>query len=269
MACISETKSTSNIKRETMENRNQKVWLAHVLVLPYPAQGHINPMLQFCKRLVSKGVKATLANTRYLSKSMTIEPTSMIDFETISDGFDEGGYAQAESPEVYYSTLKAVGSETLATLIKNLNDSSHPVNALVYDGFFPWALDVAKQFGVLSVAFFTQSCAVSNVYYHVQRGLLQVPLTEPVVSLPGLPILEASETPSFIYNISLYPIAIYDLLVNQFTNFDEADWILHNTFEKLEEEVCAFFFLRFYLYIQKNLNMIYTVLEFIFEEQHL
>ncbi|XP_021658033.2 UDP-glycosyltransferase 74G1 [Hevea brasiliensis] len=217
--------------------REQRAWLAHVLVLPYPAQGHINPMLQFCKRLVSKGVMATLANTKHLTKSMNLDPTSMIDLETISDGFDEGGYAQAESPEVYYSTFKAVGSETLANLIKNLNDSGHPVNALIYDGFFPWALDVAKQLGVLGVAFFTQSCAVSNVYYHVQRGLLPVPLSEPVVQLPGLPLLEASETPSFIYNVSLYPAAFYYLLVNQFTNIDEADWVLHNTFQKMEEEV--------------------------------
>uniref|UniRef100_R7WBE4 Putative UDP-glucosyltransferase n=1 Tax=Aegilops tauschii TaxID=37682 RepID=R7WBE4_AEGTA len=39
----------------------------HVLLLPYPSQGHINPILQFGKRLASHaGVRCTLAVTRYL-----------------------------------------------------------------------------------------------------------------------------------------------------------------------------------------------------------
>ncbi|KAE8653780.1 protein NLRC3-like [Hibiscus syriacus] len=45
-----------------MEDKQIK---GHIVVLPYPSQGHINPLLQFAKRLASKGVKATLATTRY------------------------------------------------------------------------------------------------------------------------------------------------------------------------------------------------------------
>ncbi|KAE8715740.1 hypothetical protein F3Y22_tig00110160pilonHSYRG00312 [Hibiscus syriacus] len=45
-----------------MKNKQFK---GHVIVVPYPSQGHINPLLQFAKRLASKGVKATLATTRY------------------------------------------------------------------------------------------------------------------------------------------------------------------------------------------------------------
>ena len=41
---------------------NQK---GHVIVLTYPAQGHINPLLQFAKCLNSKGLKATPATTHY------------------------------------------------------------------------------------------------------------------------------------------------------------------------------------------------------------
>jgi hypothetical protein len=43
---------------------------AHVLVLPFPTQGHINPMLQFSKRLASKGVKVTLATTVFIFNTM-------------------------------------------------------------------------------------------------------------------------------------------------------------------------------------------------------
>ncbi|KAG8642059.1 UDP-glycosyltransferase 74G1 [Manihot esculenta] len=209
---------------------------AHVLILPYPAQGHINPMLQFSKRLVSKGVKATLANTIAINKSMHAHPTSKIDIETYSDGFDDGGFQQAESTEVYLSTLELVGSKTLADLIKRLEVSGRPVSAIVYDGFMPWAYDVAKQFGLLKVLFFTQSCAVNSVYYHVQRGLLPLPVQESSVSVPGLPLLHVSETSSFVSNLGSYP-GFFNLVQSQFRNIDEADWVLFNSFYKMEEEV--------------------------------
>ncbi|KAL4367334.1 hypothetical protein GQ457_05G004350 [Hibiscus cannabinus] len=216
------------------ENKPRK---PHVLILPYPGQGHINPMLQFAKRLLSKGVKADLVTTVFLANSSFSDssPTS-IDLHTISDSFDQGGYTQAGSPDTYLLTFWSVGPKSLATLIKKLGETDHPVDALVYDGFLPWALDVAKQFGIPSAVFFTQSCAVSSVYYHVCKGHLQPPLQRPRVSLPGMPPLQVSELPSCVAVPESYP-AWYDVVVNQFSNVDGADWVLFNIFYELEKEV--------------------------------
>ncbi|KAF5741332.1 UDP-glycosyltransferase 74F1-like [Tripterygium wilfordii] len=115
---------------------------------------------------------------------------------------DDGGFALAENDEVYLRTFKAVGSQTLTELFKKLKDSGVSIDAIIYDGFLPWALDAAKQFGVLGAVFFTQSCAVNSLYYYAKRGKLPVPLLEPTVSLPGSPLLKASETPSFLWFIS-------------------------------------------------------------------
>ncbi|OMO59204.1 UDP-glucuronosyl/UDP-glucosyltransferase [Corchorus olitorius] len=223
-----------------MGEEQNKARKPHLLIIPYPAQGHINPILQFAKRLVSKGVRATLVTTVFLSKSSFSggDPTSSFDVETISDGFDEGGYDQAGSADVYLPTFWSVGPKSLATLINKLVDAGRPVDAIVYDGFLPWALDVAKQFGIRSAVFFTQSCAVNTVYYHVCRGLLEVPLSEPnskVITLPGLPPLEASELPSFVCLYGSYP-AWYEVVVNQFSNVDGADWVFFNIFYELEKE---------------------------------
>ncbi|KAL8099935.1 hypothetical protein AgCh_032264 [Apium graveolens] len=203
----------------------------HALVLPYPAQGHINPMLQFCKRLVSKGIKVSLANTIYISKSMLADPLSFISFETYSDGFDEGGYAQAGNSIIYLSTLRTVGSQTLENLLKKLDESGNPVNVLIYDGFLPWALDVANNFGLVKAVFFTQSCAINNIYYHVYKGLISLPQRDDessVISVPGLPLFRSWEAPA--------PLHYTDVLVDQFSNVDDADWVFFNTFHKLEEE---------------------------------
>ncbi|XP_010069575.2 UDP-glycosyltransferase 74F2 [Eucalyptus grandis] len=215
---------------------SSKLHRAHVLVVPYPGQGHINPMLQFSKRLVSKGLKATLVLTVHIAKSMHADPSSSINLETISDGHDLGGRASAKSMQAYLTCFQTVGSRGLAELIHKLDCSGRPVDAIIYDGFLPWVLDVAKQCEKLGVVFFTQTCAVNNIYYHVQRGLLPLPLSGDSVKVPGLPPLEPSETPSFVCKLGTYP-AFYDMVINQFMNADEADFVLCDTFYELEKEV--------------------------------
>ncbi|KAE8703951.1 Detected protein of confused Function [Hibiscus syriacus] len=190
-------------------------------------------MFQFAKRLLSKGVKAALVSTVFLANSSFSDSSISFDHHTISDGFDEGGFQQAADAETYLSTFCSVGSESLSALINKLGD---PVDALVYDSLMPWALDVAKRFGIPSAAFFTQSCAVNSVYYHVWKGHLQLPLPRSGVYLPALPPLQVSELPSFVAIYGLYT-AWLDVLVNQFSNVDEADWVFFNHFYELETEV--------------------------------
>ncbi|PON65923.1 UDP-glucuronosyl/UDP-glucosyltransferase [Trema orientale] len=210
----------------------------HVLLLPYPTQGHLNPILQFAKRLVSKGIKATLVTTIFVHNSLHLAttPTSNlnIDFETISDGYDTTGRSISQI-EAYLQTFRVVGSRTLADLITRLRDSGRPVHALVYDSFLPWALDVAKDFGLAGAAFFTQSFAVNTIYYHVHKGLLRLPLSEKTVSLPTLPPLDISDIPSFVNSPESYP-AHYHMVVNQFSNIDKADLVIFNGFQELENK---------------------------------
>ncbi|CBI33059.3 unnamed protein product, partial [Vitis vinifera] len=214
------------------EKRTHK---AHCIVLPYPSQGHINPMLQFSKRLVHNGAKVTLAATRFISKSF-VGDSGPITIETISDGYDEGGSAQAESDGAYLERFRVVGSETLGSLIEKLKSSGCPVDCVVYDAFLPWALDVAKQLGLVGAVFFTQSCTVNDIYYHVHQGMLKLPLSEPEVVVPGLFPLQACDLPSFVYLYGSYP-AFFDMVVNQFSNIEKVDWVFCNTFYKLEEKV--------------------------------
>ncbi|KAH7549795.1 hypothetical protein ACOSP7_025271 [Xanthoceras sorbifolium] len=209
----------------------------HVLILPNSAQGHINPILQFAKRLVSKGIKVTFVTTVYLSKSIHVDPETSIAMETISDGFDEIGPQNAGSIEACFSSFRINGSLTLAKLIEKFDDIGQPATALVYDGLLPWALDVAKQFGLFKVAFFTQSCAVNTIFYHVNRGLLQLPLSGSHVSIPEMPLLQPYETPLFFSGLESIPPGLLELVGNQFSNIDEADWILFNTFYELEEKI--------------------------------
>lgn len=221
-----------------MERREEKGYGAHVLALPYPSQGHISPMIQFCKRLVSKGLKATLVITNFISNSIHPNSDSVIGIgiDTISDGYDQGGFAQAESIQAYLDTLRDAGSTTLAELIDKYKNTAHPIDCVIYDAFLPWALDITKRHGLVGAAFFTQPCSVNYVYYHVYHGLLTVPISSLPVSIPGLPLLQLEDLPSFIYVHGSYP-AYFELVLNQFLDVEKADYIFVNTFYKLEDEV--------------------------------
>ncbi|KAF2292484.1 hypothetical protein GH714_024363 [Hevea brasiliensis] len=177
--------------------KGKKTPRAHCLVLAYPAQGHINPMLQFSKRLEHKGLQVTLVTTRAISNTIQrISSSTSIPLETISDGYDEGGRIHAENIQAYLERFWQVGSKTLVNLVERLNSSVSgcPVDCIIYDAFMPWGLDVSKKFGLVSAAFFTQSCAVDSIYYHVHKELIKLPVSKSeLILLPGLPPLEPQD----------------------------------------------------------------------------
>uniref|UniRef100_A0A803PHH6 Glycosyltransferase n=1 Tax=Cannabis sativa TaxID=3483 RepID=A0A803PHH6_CANSA len=209
--------------------------IGHVLVVPYPSQGHINPLLQFAKRLAFKGVKATIATTHYTVKFIC---APNIGVESISDGFDDGGFSQAKSEEVFLKSFKANGSSTLSQLILKYQNTDHPVNCVVYDSFLPWALDVAHQHSIYGAAFFTNSATVSSIFCRIHHGLFSLPL-EPKnmpLCIPGGPPLEFRDLPSFLRLPESYPVYLA-MKLSQFSNLEKADWVFGNTFHGLEAEV--------------------------------
>ncbi|XP_009133642.2 UDP-glycosyltransferase 74F2 [Brassica rapa] len=199
----------------------------HVLAVPYPTQGHITPIRQFCKRLISKGLKTTLTFTTFVFNSIKPDPSGPVSIATISDGYDQG----CESPYTiheYLQNFKTFGSRTIADIIRKHQTSDSPITCMVYDAFIPWALDVAREFGLAAAPFFTQSCAVNYVYYlsYINHGSLKLPVED-------LPFLELQDLPSFLSVSGSYP-AFLEMVLQQFTNFEKADFVLINTFQELE-----------------------------------
>ncbi|KAK6261130.1 hypothetical protein QUC31_006946 [Theobroma cacao] len=212
--------------------QNQRV---HVLVVAYPAQGHLNPLIQFAKRLASKGVKATVAATPYTINS--IHPNS-ITVEPISDGFDEGGFKQAPSVEAYLESFKTVGSRTLAELIAKFNNSGEPVSCVVYDSLLFWAVDVAKEFGIRAAMMLTNSASVCSLYWQINQGRLALPLDQETLaaSVPGLPSLSFSDMPSFLAHPTSQS-AYLALIMDKIRTLGRNDWVFCNSFEELESEL--------------------------------
>ncbi|TKW34163.1 hypothetical protein SEVIR_2G286400v4 [Setaria viridis] len=224
-----------------MADRSDSEQSIHVLLLPYPSQGHINPILQFGKRLAARrGVRCTLAATRFVLSQSHPNPSpgdGAIRVAAISDGCDRGGIREAGGADAYLPRLEAAGSETVGALLRSESERGRPVRVVVYDAFLPWARRVARRHGAAAAALFTQPCAVDVAYAHTFAGRIRPPLAggEPV-ELPGLPAgLMPGDMPSFLAEPSDYP-AYLDLLTNQFNGLDAADHVLINSFHELQPQ---------------------------------
>ncbi|XP_040383441.1 UDP-glucosyltransferase UGT13248-like [Oryza brachyantha] len=215
---------------------------AHVLLLPYPSQGHVHPMLQFAKRLAFHGMRPTLAITRHiLATCAPPDGARAVRFAAVSDGCDAAGFAECDGVTSYLSRLEKAGAETLGELLRGEAAGGRPVRVLVYDAFLPWARAVARRHGASAAAFFTQPCAVNVVYGHAWCGRVGVPVEDgATVALPGLPALEPEGLPWFLMvGPGPYP-AYFDLVMKQFDGLEIADDVLVNSFYELEPEEAAY-----------------------------
>ncbi|KAK6930433.1 hypothetical protein RJ641_004527, partial [Dillenia turbinata] len=214
---------------------------SHVLVFPFPVQGHINPMLQFSKRLAAKGLTITFITTHSTQYTTDFSSGSIqIQTQPIYDGFEPG--EKKPDIEAFFERFAVATSHSLLEFLESQiqSSNSNPPKFLIYDSAMPWALQIAHKFGIKGSPFFTPSCAVSAIYCHAHQGLIKLPLeldgVSSDLSFPGLPLLGLEDLPSFVQDVSLYP-SLLKWVLRRFSNVDEADCLFLNTFDELENEV--------------------------------
>jgi len=153
----------------------------HVMVVPFPAQGHINPMLQFAKRLASKNVGVTFVTTEANHKRMlqahgatsgASKKPGEVRFETIPDGLTSD--SERSDLVVLSEMLYNIGGVKLGNLIERLNAQGTQISCIVQDSFMGWVPEVAKKFKIPSAFFWTQSCAAYSIYHHFVHGKLGI-----------------------------------------------------------------------------------------------
>ncbi|WCJ35865.1 UDP-Glycosyltransferase superfamily protein [Euphorbia peplus] len=129
----------------------------HLILVPFPAQGHVAPMMKLAFNFAHHGIKVTFVNTLSIhSKIMSAHPhilaensllslVSIPEFlESDKDGMDEA----AENASCFLQTQ-------LQNLIQNINESNEDgkVTHVIADVSIGWALKVANQMGINVVGF--------------------------------------------------------------------------------------------------------------------
>ncbi|XP_078182358.1 gallate 1-beta-glucosyltransferase 84A24-like [Carex rostrata] len=223
--------------------------MPHVLMISFPGQGHVNPLLRLAKQIAAKGVLITFSTTsdtghKIISSSDHVVSADdgvpvgngQLRFEFLNLNWDKND--QKHVLEESMLNLDTLGPAAFADLIRKQSMARRPVTYVVNNPFIPWAVDVATDMGIPCAVLWVQSCAVFSTYYHYHHGLGEFPAeTNPNISvcLPGIPTMTPEEIPSFLLPSSPYK-SLTKAILEQFRNINKASRVFVNSFTELEPE---------------------------------
>ncbi|RLM75517.1 UDP-glycosyltransferase 85A2-like isoform X1 [Panicum miliaceum] len=161
----------------------------HVVCVPYPAQGHVTPMLKLAKLLHARGFHVTFVNTEFNHRRLlhsrgpnALDGVHRFRFAAIPDGLPlSDANATQDVPALCYSTMTNCLPHLLSLLTRLNADSSGSgappaVTCLVADGVMSFGYDAAREIGVPCAALWTASACGLAAYRHyhqlVERGLV-------------------------------------------------------------------------------------------------
>ncbi|XVF61785.1 hypothetical protein PTKIN_Ptkin08bG0158300 [Pterospermum kingtungense] len=217
-----------------------------VLLVTYPAQSHINPSLQFAKKLIGHGVHVTII-TAVSALNRMDKPSHVqgLTYAAFSDGYDQGFNLQTDDPNRYMVEIKRCGSQTLREFIAQSINQGTRFSCIVYCTLLPWVAVVAREFHIPATLLWNQPASILNIYYHYFRGyedVIRNGINDPLfgIQLPGMPLLARHDLPSFLVPPNHFALALplfkehIDILEQETT-----PRVLVNTFDALEAEAEA------------------------------
>ncbi|XP_060173252.1 7-deoxyloganetin glucosyltransferase-like [Lycium barbarum] len=230
----------------------------HAVCIPFPAQGHINPMLKLAKILHHKGFHITFVNTEFnhrrLLKSRgpdSLNGLSSFCFETIPDGLPPcDADATQDIPSLCESTTKTCLGP-FKDLLAKLNNTLDvpPVSCIVSDGIMSFTLAAAQELGVPEVLFWTTSACGFFGYMHystiIEKGYTPLKdashltngyLETTLDCIPGMENIRLRDLPSFLRTTNPDEFMI-KFVLQEIERARKASAIVLNTFEALESEV--------------------------------
>ncbi|CAM0876312.1 unnamed protein product [Alopecurus aequalis] len=174
----------------------------HVMVLPFPAQGHVTPFMELSHRLVEQGFEVTFVNTEVdhaLVLAALPEALRGIHLVSIPDGL-----ADDEDRKDLKKLTDALSHHMpghLEKLVAEMEAAGRPrVKWLVSDFSMGWSFEVAKKLGIRVASFWPASAANHTMTLKIpeliQDGVLNDkgwPEREETLQLaPGMPPLHTS-----------------------------------------------------------------------------
>ncbi|KAL0382829.1 UNVERIFIED_CONTAM: UDP-glycosyltransferase 75C1 [Sesamum calycinum] len=177
----------------------------HVLLVTFPAQGHINPSLQFAKRLIDMGIEVTFATSVYarrMEETAARDLPKGLSFAAFSDGHDDG-FTMSDDIKTYMTEIRSRGAKILKDTALSAAEQGRPVTCVIYTLLLLWAAEVAREVNIPSVVLWIQPATVLDIYYYYFNGFADEIIASSndpswKLQLPGLPImLSKRDLPSF------------------------------------------------------------------------
>ncbi|KAL5992506.1 hypothetical protein ACLOJK_013425 [Asimina triloba] len=230
----------------------------HAVCMPFPAQGHINPMLKLAKLLHFRGFYITFVNTQFNHNRIlrsrgphSLDGLHDFRFATIPDGLPPSDSdATQDIPALCDSTSKNC-LLPFRNLLAKLNETEGvpPVSCIVSDGVMSFSLQVAEELGIPEVLFWTTSACGFLAYLHyrqlIERGLTPLKdksyltngyLDTQIDWIPGMQGIRLRDLPSLLRTLDGDDFML-KFIVSETSRAPKASAVILNTFEELEHDV--------------------------------
>ncbi|XWS51206.1 hypothetical protein CRYUN_Cryun12cG0157100 [Craigia yunnanensis] len=216
----------------------------HALVLPFPGQGHIVPIMKLALQIAAHGVKVTFVNTEFIHEKMMVslpekaEERSLISFVSLPDGLDlEDDRADlVKLTESVHRTMPAYLEEFILKIKQsNINEQ---ITCVIADTAVGWAHEMAKKLGLEAVAFWPSAGAGLAIALHIPQLLEAGLINNDGNFMTDEPISLAKDLPAWT-NSDIGGDPVIQKLVFEFCSFVSKyakffDWILSNSNYELE-----------------------------------
>ncbi|KAF3947249.1 hypothetical protein ACB098_06G150500 [Castanea mollissima] len=245
---------------------------AHVLIFPFPAQGHVNSMLKLAELLGLAGVHITFLNTDFIHERLVrytdIETRFScypgFQFKTISDGLSaDHPRSLIKFIEVYdslNSKTKLLLREMLASN-QLIGSNTRPcLTCIIVDGLIGgFTSDIANEFRIPIIYFRTISACCFWAYFSVPKIIEagEIPVTGNedmdclITTVPSMEsFLRYRDLPSFCQANDLNHCNLH-VFVTETQQSPQAHALILNTFEDLEGPILS--------HIRTHCSKVYTI----------
>ncbi|XP_030939632.1 UDP-glycosyltransferase 83A1-like [Quercus lobata] len=127
----------------------------HVLVIAFPAQGHVAPLMKLSHQIVDHGIKVTFVTTEFINARLitTMPANSPIRLVSLPNGLEPRD-DQTDALKLINS-FQEVKPDHFKDLIEKINESDDDdrIICVIADVTVSWAFDVAEKTGIQSAAF--------------------------------------------------------------------------------------------------------------------
>ncbi|XP_074367646.1 UDP-glycosyltransferase 87A2-like [Apium graveolens] len=168
----------------SMIDLEQAAPTAHLVAIPFPGRGHINPMINFCKLLATKhpDFLITLVVTEWLGfLSSESQPSDNMLFRTIPNVIPSELVRAAD----HSGFIKATSTEMKAPVELVIEGLEPRPMAIIYDAFLTWVVSIRGS--ISKAAFWPMSATVFSMFLHYHLLCRNHHL--PLLNLSGVPYL--------------------------------------------------------------------------------
>lgn len=146
----------------------------HILVFPYPAQGHMLPILDFTHQLALRGLSITLVvtpkNVGILNQLLSVHPSIQIqvfpfpDHPTLPSGVENVRDIGNHGNGPIIAALSKLQDPLIKWFRSQINkNNNNPPIAMVSDFFLGWTQNLAHQIGIPRICFYTSGTFLTAV----------------------------------------------------------------------------------------------------------